>query len=115
MKWPAIRPNYSCGSEIEVSSRDETPESQVLDFTACWPFSASRRSESFFRQGEVFQRRFFGCASDGASRTECGSAGDGSCFWGISAPSHTDDDIAYPINGALPVLLTGDASHSQLY
>jgi len=36
--------------------------------------------------------------------------GDGS-FWAISVPGHTDDDIAYLINGRLPVLLTGDASH----
>jgi glyoxylase-like metal-dependent hydrolase (beta-lactamase superfamily II) len=36
--------------------------------------------------------------------------GDGS-FWAISVPGHTDDDIAYLINGAAPVLLTGDASH----
>jgi glyoxylase-like metal-dependent hydrolase (beta-lactamase superfamily II) len=36
--------------------------------------------------------------------------GDGS-FWAISAPGHTDDDIAYLIDGATPVLLTGDASH----
>jgi glyoxylase-like metal-dependent hydrolase (beta-lactamase superfamily II) len=36
--------------------------------------------------------------------------GDGS-FWAISVPGHTDDDIAYMINGANPVLLTGDASH----
>ena len=36
--------------------------------------------------------------------------GDGS-FWAISAPGHTDDDIAYLVNGATPVLLTGDASH----
>jgi len=36
--------------------------------------------------------------------------GDGS-LWAISAPGHTDDDIAYLINGATPVLLTGDASH----
>jgi N-acyl homoserine lactone hydrolase len=36
--------------------------------------------------------------------------GDGS-FWAISASGHTDDDIAYLINGATPVLLTGDASH----
>jgi glyoxylase-like metal-dependent hydrolase (beta-lactamase superfamily II) len=36
--------------------------------------------------------------------------GDGS-FWAISAPGHTDDDIAYLINGSTPVLLTGDASH----
>jgi N-acyl homoserine lactone hydrolase len=36
--------------------------------------------------------------------------GDGS-FWAISVPGHTDDDIAYLINGAMPVLLTGDASH----
>jgi glyoxylase-like metal-dependent hydrolase (beta-lactamase superfamily II) len=36
--------------------------------------------------------------------------GDGS-FWAISAPGHTDDDIAYLVNGAMPVLLTGDASH----
>jgi len=36
--------------------------------------------------------------------------GDGS-FWAISAPGHTDDDIAFLINGATPVLLTGDASH----
>jgi len=26
-------------------------------------------------------------------------------------PGHTDDSIAYLINGATPVLLTGDASH----
>jgi glyoxylase-like metal-dependent hydrolase (beta-lactamase superfamily II) len=26
-------------------------------------------------------------------------------------PGHTDDDIAYLINSATPVLLTGDASH----
>ena len=36
--------------------------------------------------------------------------GDGS-FWAISVPGHTDDDMAYLINGAKPVLLTGDASH----
>jgi N-acyl homoserine lactone hydrolase len=36
--------------------------------------------------------------------------GDGS-LWAISAPGHTDDDIAYLVNGATPVLLTGDASH----
>jgi N-acyl homoserine lactone hydrolase len=36
--------------------------------------------------------------------------GDGS-FWAISAPGHTDDDIAFLINGTPPVLLTGDASH----
>ena len=36
--------------------------------------------------------------------------GDGS-FWAISVPGHTDDDIAYLINGAAPILLTGDASH----
>jgi glyoxylase-like metal-dependent hydrolase (beta-lactamase superfamily II) len=36
--------------------------------------------------------------------------GDGS-LWAISAPGHTDDDIAYLINGPRPVLLTGDASH----
>uniref|UniRef100_Q01YM4 Beta-lactamase domain protein n=1 Tax=Solibacter usitatus (strain Ellin6076) TaxID=234267 RepID=Q01YM4_SOLUE len=36
--------------------------------------------------------------------------GDGS-FWAISVPGHTDDSIAYLINGAPPVLLTGDASH----
>jgi glyoxylase-like metal-dependent hydrolase (beta-lactamase superfamily II) len=36
--------------------------------------------------------------------------GDGS-FWAISVPGHTDDDVAYLINGATPILLTGDASH----
>jgi N-acyl homoserine lactone hydrolase len=36
--------------------------------------------------------------------------GDGS-FWAISAPGHTDDDVAYLINGATPVLVIGDASH----
>jgi glyoxylase-like metal-dependent hydrolase (beta-lactamase superfamily II) len=36
--------------------------------------------------------------------------GDGS-FWAISVPGHTDDSIAYLINGPQPVLLTGDASH----
>jgi len=36
--------------------------------------------------------------------------GDGS-FWAISAPGHTDDDMAFLVNGARPVLLTGDASH----
>jgi len=36
--------------------------------------------------------------------------GDGS-FWAISVPGHTDDDVAYLINGTTPVLLTGDASH----
>lgn len=36
--------------------------------------------------------------------------GDGS-LWAISVPGHTDDDIAYLVNGAAPVLLTGDASH----
>jgi glyoxylase-like metal-dependent hydrolase (beta-lactamase superfamily II) len=36
--------------------------------------------------------------------------GDGS-LWAISVPGHTDDDIAYLINGPQPVLLTGDASH----
>jgi N-acyl homoserine lactone hydrolase len=36
--------------------------------------------------------------------------GDGS-LWAISVPGHTDDDIAYLINGATPILLIGDASH----
>jgi N-acyl homoserine lactone hydrolase len=36
--------------------------------------------------------------------------GDGS-LWAISVPGHTDDDIAFLINGKHPVLLTGDASH----
>jgi N-acyl homoserine lactone hydrolase len=36
--------------------------------------------------------------------------GDGS-FWAISAPGHTDDDMAFLVNAAQPVLLTGDASH----
>jgi N-acyl homoserine lactone hydrolase len=34
--------------------------------------------------------------------------GDGS-LWAISVPGHTDDDIAYLVNGQQPVLLTGDA------
>jgi glyoxylase-like metal-dependent hydrolase (beta-lactamase superfamily II) len=29
----------------------------------------------------------------------------------ISAPGHTDDGIAYLVNGPQPVLLTRDASH----
>ncbi len=36
--------------------------------------------------------------------------GDGS-LWAISVRGHTDDDIAYLVNGATPILLTGDASH----
>ena len=36
--------------------------------------------------------------------------GDGS-LWAISVPGHTDDDVAYLVNGSTPVLLTGDASH----
>ena len=36
--------------------------------------------------------------------------GDGS-VWAISVPGHTDDDVAYLVNGPQPVLLTGDASH----
>jgi N-acyl homoserine lactone hydrolase len=36
--------------------------------------------------------------------------GDGS-FWAISVPGHTDDDIAYLVNGAAQILFTGDASH----
>ena len=38
--------------------------------------------------------------------------GDGS-FWAISVPGHTDDDIAYLVNGATPILFTGDASHFE--
>jgi glyoxylase-like metal-dependent hydrolase (beta-lactamase superfamily II) len=38
--------------------------------------------------------------------------GDGS-LWAISVPGHTDDDIAYLINGPDPILLTGDASHFE--
>jgi N-acyl homoserine lactone hydrolase len=38
--------------------------------------------------------------------------GDGS-LWAISVPGHTDDDIAYLINGPVPILLTGDASHFE--
>jgi N-acyl homoserine lactone hydrolase len=38
--------------------------------------------------------------------------GDGS-LWAISVPGHTNDDIAYLINGPQPVLLTGDASHFE--
>jgi glyoxylase-like metal-dependent hydrolase (beta-lactamase superfamily II) len=36
--------------------------------------------------------------------------GDGS-FWAISVPGHTDDDIAYLVNGSAQILFTGDASH----
>jgi glyoxylase-like metal-dependent hydrolase (beta-lactamase superfamily II) len=36
--------------------------------------------------------------------------GDGS-LWAISVPGHTDDDVAFLVNGHTPVLLTGDASH----
>jgi glyoxylase-like metal-dependent hydrolase (beta-lactamase superfamily II) len=36
--------------------------------------------------------------------------GDGS-FWAISVPGHTDDDIAYLVNGSPQILFTGDASH----
>lgn len=38
--------------------------------------------------------------------------GDGA-LWAISVPGHTDDDIAYLINGPVPVLLTGDACHFE--
>ena len=38
--------------------------------------------------------------------------GDGS-LWAISVPGHTDDDVAYLVNGPRPVLLTGDASHFE--
>jgi len=38
--------------------------------------------------------------------------GDGS-LWAISVPGHTDDDVAYFVNGPQPVLLTGDASHFE--
>jgi len=38
--------------------------------------------------------------------------GDGS-LWAISVPGHTDDDIAYLVNGPVPLLLTGDASHFE--
>jgi N-acyl homoserine lactone hydrolase len=38
--------------------------------------------------------------------------GDGS-LWAISVPGHTDDDIAYLVNGSQPVLLTGDACHFE--
>jgi glyoxylase-like metal-dependent hydrolase (beta-lactamase superfamily II) len=38
--------------------------------------------------------------------------GDGS-FWAISVPGHTDDDVAYLVNGPKPSLLTGDASHFE--
>jgi glyoxylase-like metal-dependent hydrolase (beta-lactamase superfamily II) len=36
--------------------------------------------------------------------------GDGT-LWAISVPGHTDSDVAYLVNSATPVLLTGDASH----
>jgi len=35
---------------------------------------------------------------------------DGS-LWAISVPGHTDDDLAFLVNGGTPTLLTGDASH----
>jgi len=38
--------------------------------------------------------------------------GDGS-LWAISVPGHTDDDVAYLVNGPRPVLLTGDACHFE--
>jgi glyoxylase-like metal-dependent hydrolase (beta-lactamase superfamily II) len=38
--------------------------------------------------------------------------GDGS-LWAISVPGHTDDDVAFLVNGSPPVLLTGDASHFE--
>jgi glyoxylase-like metal-dependent hydrolase (beta-lactamase superfamily II) len=38
--------------------------------------------------------------------------GDGS-LWAISVLGHTDDDVAYLVNGPRPVLLTGDACHTK--
>jgi glyoxylase-like metal-dependent hydrolase (beta-lactamase superfamily II) len=38
--------------------------------------------------------------------------GDGS-LWAISVPGHTDDDVAYLVNGPQPTLLTGDACHFE--
>jgi glyoxylase-like metal-dependent hydrolase (beta-lactamase superfamily II) len=38
--------------------------------------------------------------------------GDGS-LWAISVPGHTDDDVAFLLNGSTAVLLTGDASHFE--
>lgn len=38
--------------------------------------------------------------------------GDGS-LWAISVPGHTDDDVAFLVNGPHPVLLTGDACHFE--
>ena len=38
--------------------------------------------------------------------------GDGSLL-ALSVPGHTDDDIAYLVNGPLSVLVTGDASHFE--
>jgi glyoxylase-like metal-dependent hydrolase (beta-lactamase superfamily II) len=53
------------------------------------------------------------CPTKGCGRRVAPSVdvfGDGS-FWAISVPGHTNDDIAYLINGTTPILLTGDASH----
>ena len=48
------------------------------------------------------------CPTKGCGRRVAPSVdvfGDGS-FWAISVPGHTDDDIAYLINGTTPILLT---------
>jgi hypothetical protein len=73
-------------------------------------FGASRRREPLSSQREVFSIDFLAAPSMPPLGPCVDLLGDGS-FWAISAPGHTDDDMAFLINRASPVLLTGDASH----
>jgi N-acyl homoserine lactone hydrolase len=87
------------------------PQTEFIFGKAEASFLARAAVANHFSGKSKFQSIDFSAAPTMAPLGPCVDLfGDGS-IWAISAPGHTDDDIAYLINSTKPVLLTGDASH----
>jgi len=87
------------------------PETEFVFGSGEASFLARAAVANHFSAKSKFSGIDFGVASAMAPLGRCVDLlGDGS-LWAISVRGHTDDDIAYLVNGATPTLLTGDASH----